>query len=309
MNDDQISSEIAKRRSPWLAALLSILCPGLGHLYATEMKRAKWFFGIGMACLPIFWGMPFLPPSLPTVLAFYAVGTFAVVFLVVMTVDSVRCAKRLSPAVLTKHNRWPVYLGLFILVSLFEQIPVLVPGSLNWKQWETYSIPSSSMIPSLWIGDRLFALDRYYEANEPLAGDIAVFRRMDGTIYVKRIVGLPGQHVQMIQGILHIDGQAVVRKRVADFIALPQQRHPQFIETLPNGKAYSILQYREDDAVSNTQEFLVPEGHYFVLGDNRNSSMDSRYNVVGFIARGELIGKIELVFWSSTFNRIGLAPD
>ena len=310
MSDVPNPTETIKKRSPWVAAIFSLLCPGLGHLYATALPRAKWFLGIGIANSLVLWALPFLPPSLPTVLALYAAIAFAVVFLVITIVDAVRCAKRLSPAALTKFNRWPVYLGLIISVRLFEQIPEMAPGSLSWKQLESFSISSSSMIPSLLVGDQIFAFDGYYEANEPRAGDIAVFRLIGGTIYVKRIVGLPGQRIQMIQGNLYIDGQRVAHERVADFIGgSPLLRIPQFIESLPNGKSYSILQYREDDAISNTPEFLVPEGHYFMLGDNRNYSMDSRVGSVGFVARESLIGKLGLIHWASDWSRIGLTVN
>jgi signal peptidase I len=183
--------------------------------------------------------------------------------------------------------------------------------------FQPFSIPSGSMMPTLLVGDYLFVskwsygYSRYslplspdlFEGrllgSDPERGDVVVFRkpREEDTDYIKRIVGLPGDRLQMREGILFINGQAVPREAVEDFISDDGTRVPQYRETLPNGVSYMTLDLSPNSAGDNTREFVVPAGHYFMMGDNRDNSLDSRFDV-GYVPFENLVGKAQMIFFS-----------
>ena len=124
------------------------------------------------------------------------------------------------------------------------------------------------------------------------------------TDYVKRIVGLPGDRIQMKEGVLYINDKAVPKQRVEDYIEEvggQQHRVDQYRETLPNGVSYNVLDRDPEGSLDTTQVFVVPEGHYFMMGDNRDNSADSRADV-GYVPFENLVGKVEFLFYS-TYGR------
>jgi signal peptidase I len=186
--------------------------------------------------------------------------------------------------------------------------------------FEPFNIPSGSMKPTLLEGDYLFVSKYSYGYSrysfpfgfppfdgriwegEPERGDVAVFRKPpeDEVDYIKRIVGLPGDRIQVVEGILHINGQAVRRERIEDFVDEYGRRIAQFEETLPNGRTHRILETRGDSGrLDNTEVFVVPEAHYFAMGDNRDNSSDSRTSGVSFVPAENLIGRAEILFFST----------
>ncbi len=204
---------------------------------------------------------------------------------------------------------------------------VLIAMFVRTFGYEPFNIPSGSMIPTLLVGDYLFVSKFSYGYSqhslpfslpfiedrifftEPERGDVAVFKKPtdNATDYIKRIVGLPGDRIQVIKGILHINGEPVGRDPVEDFVvegyAGSFQRTPQFKETLPTGVEHFILEESDKDMLDNTPEYTVPDGHYFGMGDNRDHSSDSRVmSSVGFIPRKNLVGRAEFLFFSINGN-------
>ena len=187
--------------------------------------------------------------------------------------------------------------------------------------FEPFNIPSGSMIPTLLVGDYLFVSKYSYGYSRysfpfgmapfdgrifetpPERGDVAVFRQPqnESVAFIKRIVGLPGDRVQVVNGVLHINDVAVNRDRKGFATASDGYnviRFAVYQETLPNGKSYLIQERSDDDLLDNTNVFLVPEGYYFMMGDNRDNSRDSRTTSVGLVPAENLIGRAERLFFS-----------
>ncbi len=204
---------------------------------------------------------------------------------------------------------------------------VLIALTVRTVAYEPFNIPSGSMIPTLLVGDYLFVSKFSYGYSKfslpfslplipgrifftkPERGDVFVFKLPtdESKDYIKRLIGLPGDRIQVVNGILNINGKAVKRKRVEDYIVRSRDgsisRTARYVETLPNGRKHYILELSDDFPYDNTPVYTVPAGHYFAMGDNRDRSKDSRFlNDVGFIPRKNLIGKAEFFFFSVDGN-------
>lgn len=189
--------------------------------------------------------------------------------------------------------------------------------------FEPFHIPSSSMKPTLLIGDYIFVSKfsygysrysfpfgiKFFEGrlwySAPKRGDVAVFRLPSNPSinYVKRIIGLPGDAIQVREGTLYINNKRI--EKVSDGIfndetyGIPTVEIAKFLETLPEGKVIETLDQRESD-VDDTGIYQVPEGHYFMMGDNRDNSQDSRFqNLVGYVPEENLVGRALCAFFSS----------
>jgi signal peptidase I len=189
--------------------------------------------------------------------------------------------------------------------------------------FQPFNIPSESMEETLLVGDHLFVSTYAYGythyalpfslplfsgrifASEPKRGDVVVFRlpRDDSVDYIKRVIGLPGDEIQMIHGVLNINGKPVPKVRTSDYVTTDpfgRERHvPRYLETLPNGVTYPVLDLVQEGFGDNTEVYKVPEGEFFMMGDNRDNSTDSRFlSEVGFVPFQNLIGKAQIIFFS-----------
>ncbi|MBF0093261.1 MAG: signal peptidase I [Alphaproteobacteria bacterium] len=197
---------------------------------------------------------------------------------------------------------------------------VLIALLVRTIAFEPFNIPSGSMIPTLLIGDYLFVSKYSYGysryslpfglplipgrlfQSEPEQGDVAVFALPSDTSldYIKRVIGLPGDRVQMIGGHLHINGKPVRRERTGDFVGECSNNiamFSRFTETLPNGVRHTIIELTDSGPYDDTREYVVPEGHYFMMGDNRDCSNDSRADV-GYVPIRNFVGRAEVLFFS-----------
>jgi signal peptidase I len=204
--------------------------------------------------------------------------------------------------------------------------------------FQPFNIPSSSMYPTLKVGDYLFVSKLSYGygkysfnfnfgwgdkewitccsfvdfpgrkvlAANPERGDVAVFKypgdlKID---YIKRVIGLPGDRIQVKDGVVYINDVAVKKERIEDYVdADPQGGSgtpiPQYIETLPNGVTYRVLDATPFGQVDNTDVYTVPATHYFMMGDNRDNSQDSRYlDKVGYVPVENFVGRADMLFFS-----------
>jgi signal peptidase I len=217
---------------------------------------------------------------------------------------------------------------------------LVIAGVFRTLFFQPFWIPSGSMKDTLLVGDFLFVNKMAYGysrhscpfsscpiegrilGSAPERGDVVVLRHpLLGVDYIKRVIGLPGDRIQMIDGVLHINGAAVPQRRVADFVEtyapqgsagkLPACANApvgegadcikqRFVETLPNGVEHSILNITDHGQADNMRVKIVPEGEYFVMGDNRDNSEDSRFeNRLGTVPEEYLIGRADRIMFSS----------
>ena len=187
---------------------------------------------------------------------------------------------------------------------------------------EPFRIPSGSMIPTLLVGDYLFVSKMSYGYSkhslplsmplikgrifytQPERGDVIVFKMPSDnkTDYIKRLIGLPGDKIQMKDGRLYINGEMIDRKSEGEYVLRDESgkamRFEKYTETLPNGMRHPILEATDEGPFDNTEEFTVPEDHFFMMGDNRDNSLDSRSVKVGFVPKNNLVGKAKFLFFS-----------
>ena len=192
--------------------------------------------------------------------------------------------------------------------------------------FQPFYIPSSSMEPNLLVGDRIFVskyaygyskhsfpfspnfTNQRFFFNVPKRGDLVVFKTPSDnrTDYIKRLIGLPGDTIQFLDGELLINNKKILRKKIennqiircGNFLLETNT----FIETLPNGKEH-LATYKKKGTLQNSKMFKVPKDHYFLLGDNRDCSKDSRYlDSVGYVNNLNLVGEAKLIFFSNDTN-------
>ena len=215
----------------------------------------------------------------------------------------------------------------------------------------SFSIPSESMMPRLLEGDYLFSAKwpyGYSQASMPFdlplipegrvfgsvpeRGDIVIFKHpVDRSDYVKRVIGLPGDQVQMVNGVVHLNGVPVKKEKVADFVipVRPNKgcarvrfterqadghvcRYPQFRETLPNGVSYNVLDFGLEEQ-DTRPPVVVPEGRLFLMGDNRDNSLDSRFPAeaqrgIGLLPVENLVGRASFMYFSTDGHAEWLKP-
>ena len=212
---------------------------------------------------------------------------------------------------------------------------LLIAVGIRTIAFEPFNIPSGSMIPTLLIGDYLFVSKYSYGysryslpfglplwsgrilAHEPKRGDVIVFKlpRDGKTDYIKRLIGVPGDRIQMKAGRLFINDEMVPRDKISDFTYSEGGyggRAAQYLETLPGGVKHTIIELTDNGPLDTTGVYTVPPGEYFMMGDNRDNSLDSRVppeqGGVGFVPFENLVGRAEFLFFSIDESASWWAP-
>ena len=189
--------------------------------------------------------------------------------------------------------------------------------------FQPFNIPSGSMKATLLVGDYLFVSKYSYGYSKyslplsppifsgripadwmPQRGDVVVFRlpKDPSTDYIKRVIGLPGDKIQVIDGVVSINGTPVKHERADDFVETEEGQRDapvkRWKDTLPNGVSFYALDLVDNGFADNTQVYTVPPDHYFMMGDNRDNSTDSRFSQVGMVPFENIIGKAQIIFFS-----------
>jgi signal peptidase I len=287
-------------RRPWLAALLSFLAPGVGQLYNGDPRR-------GWSLFALFVGLDMtealiIPHAAPIVV-------FAGLFLIALSVlalgiataiQAFRLARRIGATQIAWYQHAWIYLLLVLLMP--------VAGAVAAPEYkiQSFYIPSGAMTPTILVGDYLNVDKAYYRSYSPERGDVVMFKLPtdNSTVWIKRVIGLPGDHIQMKNGILYINDQPCPCKRIEDFLyhegnsmVIPLA---QYIETLPNGVQHPLIKMGDNGPLDNTQVYDVPPGKYFMMGDNRDNSRDSRIlSAFGYVPAGNVIGRAEFIYFST----------
>lgn len=211
--------------------------------------------------------------------------------------------------------------------ALWENVKVIVQALIlamviRTVLFQPFTIPSGSMMPTLLVGDYIFVNKFAYGyskyslpfspdlfsgrifGSSPKRGDVVVFRFPPNpdVDYIKRVIGLPGDHIQVKDDVLYINGQAVPREPhgtfASDYSQEPGDNIPVYSERLPDtGKTFDTLDLSPNSRGDNTREYVVPEGNYFMMGDNRDNSDDSRFDV-GYVPAENLVGRASVIFFS-----------
>jgi signal peptidase I len=299
------STEPRKRRA-WLAALLSLLLPGLGQLYNRQARLAlALMILIELVAVPGLWLIAAVPVN--AIVPVYGIGLLVGLGIRLFAiVQAVIGARRAKAVFLARYNRWYIYIGAWVLAVVLQSVLELLPVS----SIDAFSSPSGSMSPTLVEGDYYQTRTLAFVGRLPERGEIVVFRpTSDPDVdFVKRIIGLPGDRIQLREGRLYINDVMVERVELSheEAASLPQP-YPDdrvYREILPGGASHLISEVSDTAYNDNTLEFVVPAEHVFVLGDNRDRSNDSRAGL-GFIPLAGLHDKPLFIYWSADKSRVG----
>jgi len=268
-------ASVTKKRRPILTAILSLLMPGLGHIYAGELRK-------GLSLITIEYGVILLAGIFGVLSTFYGIATLivlAVGFYVFVISSSVRLAIKNKEYELRPYNRWYWYALIFISVIVFINIIFSYRGDVFG--YETYRIPAKSMEPTLQVGDFITVNTRY---QQPQVGDVIVFLypKNRSIPYVKRVAAVGNDTVSISNGVLTRNGK------------------PEKKLLVPEGK-------RQRDFSISMKERQVPKNEIFLLGDWRDNSNDSRF--WGTVPETDVIGKVTYIWFSKDVNRIGKAVE
>lgn len=295
MNSEKIR---LKPRNPILAFFLAFLFPGFGQVYNGQIKK-------GLIFLLITFTIPFI-------LGFTRIGLFFLGFLFVIIIDfsfrifvifdAVKNAKKLKSYELKSYNNWYYYLIIIIgiiTITWFYDYNLAVGV-------KSYKIPTTSNEPTLNVGDKVVGDLRAFNNIKPNYGDIVVFQKKDSlNPWVYRIVALPNDKLEIKNNFLIINGKkckiSFIKETKSDEFNVNE-----YEEELPNGHKHKIYTFKKpfEDNKNAVNEIIIPANCYYLIGDNRDNAMDSRY--IGVIKREEIIAKVTFGYWGKTNDRINI---
>lgn len=299
------STEPKKRRA-WLAALLSLLLPGLGQFYNRDTRSALFLMAAAILIpIPGLWMLAALPPGVAVVATalFFAIVAALTLYAIVQAAIG---AIRQRTVLLAWFNRWHIYIGLIILLTVWQNFSPLLPI----PRLAAYSMPSAGMTPTTIVWEYFAARSMAFADRLPDRGELAIVGvpHEPEVDFMKRVIGLPGDRIGFRDGRLYLNGALIERAPLAldnaDSLLGDLSEDKVYRETLSGSTSYLIAEMSDDSLMDNVPEIVVPAGHVFALGDNRDRSNDSRGGL-GFIPISGLRDKPLFILWSSDLSRIG----
>ncbi len=273
-----------KKTRPIIALLLSFITPGLGHVYAGNLKRGIIFFLVVellTVSVHIFSAFRFKFYGL---VWYFAAWTCLLGFFVFVLFDALFGINKLRVTVLKPYHKWYFYVFICAATVLMDTF-VLEAVLPDIKAFKSYRMSSVSMEPALYVGDRLIADMKIYKQEKPKRGDLVIFEfpKDPSKEFIKRVMGVEGERVAIINNKIYVNNKIIDDP----WGYIENSREKNYLKELENfGPA------------------VVPEHSFFVLGDNRYNSMDSR--LFGFIELSKIRGKILYVYWAKDKSRIGM---
>lgn len=301
-----IFTSYRQRHYVW-ASVIAFIVPELGFFYL-GLGRLGLIYGAANFFLNFVWGLFALRKALHGVPLFCLIAA-----MIAIRIAAALHVSKLAKLVRARAN-YPWFARLHYWIVVFYIVPFLIVSGIRGLFFEPFVASSTSMFPTLAEYDYLFANKFVYGhgpysfpinigfttqtgGHSPERGDVAVFRLLSDTnvVFIKRVIGLPGDKVQLYQGRLYINGNLVPRNAVKNLIFSNGEKAIEYIETLPNNVSYSIVEVGDNKVGDNTREFVVPQNKYFVLGDNRDNSLDSRFDI-GFVPVDNIYAKAVVAF-------------
>jgi len=303
-----VEKPTTKKRRPAVAVVLNLVGPGSGYLYVGRPKRALVAAGTDVVFQIVMWnGFGGLLAEPWAILIPYGL---ALLLNIVFLVDAARIAVRGGDYQLRWYNRGWIYIGVIVAIIALETLDQFPATGINTSVG-FFSVASGGMAPTLRVGERAIVDMRAFDAREPQRGDLVVFTLPGdpSTLWVRRVIGLPTDRIQMIAAHLHINGEPVKRERIEADVKIDESGQTARVngwrETLPNGVTYAT-RYLVTGSSDNTPVYDVPSGHYFMMGDDRDNAIDSReLSRVGYVPRVNIIGRVSWIFWSHDLSRVG----
>jgi signal peptidase I len=296
-----METDTASPRIPWTAAVLSLFCTGLGHLYCGRIVRGMGLFLGSLVFAPAAVIAAWLG-SAPAILA--AIPAALVCYLGVLLLavaDSWRLARQAGTEyVLRDYNNRVVYAAFIVIGLTYPWAGVYL---VRERVLEAFYIPSASMAPTILRGDRVLVNKLEYELRAPERFDVVVFRAPEKSQqrYIKRIIGLPGDTVEVIGGRVRVNGQETLQEPAAETPPPGSQGETRWESR--DGRSHRVL-IGDGEAAHDLEPTAVPAGAYFVLGDNRDRSRDSRH--FSFVWKGDLVGEAQCIYYPAlNWMRIG----
>jgi len=296
--NSEINSEKIKPRNPKLAFLFALFGPGFGQIYNGQIKKGIIFLVIELL-LPVFYGL--------TKLGVFFVGFISILIIgfsyrIYLIYDATTNAKKLKTFIPKPYNTWYYYLA--IIVGIYTILWFYDTNSIVGVK--SFKIPTTSNEPTIKVGDKVIADLKAFDNIKPNYGDIVIFQKKDSLHpWIYRIVGLPNDRLEIQNNVLIING----KKCKTSFIKETKSEEfdvKEYEEELPNGHKHKIYIFKKpfEDDENAEHEIIIPKNSYYLMGDNRDNAMDSRY--IGVLKEDEIKGKVVFSYWGKTNDRINI---
>lgn len=293
-------------RKPWIAVVLSLICTGLGHIYSGRIVKGLLLFLATLLFLPVAIGSALAKPSTAMwAILLCSYGTVLVLWIYAI-IDSYIAARRVKGAYAPKdYNRGVVYF-LFMLVGITN--PFVTAAVVRMQVLEAFYVPAASMVPNVLKGDYILVNKMAFRYTLPERGDVVVFRSPPNRrqAYIKRVIGLPGDSVAVRGGEVFVNGKRLGREKGPDtaFSAIRNCPEGDLCYETNAGKTYAILDGKGASENDDYEAKTVPAGNCFVLGDNRDKSLDSRS--FGYVPLGDIFGRVQYIYFPAcSWSRFG----